>query len=75
MTLTAPETGMSPLRRAAEAAEEATGLRAEIIRGLLMMSPTPPGKHAGTINVVYDQLTTLGEIESRACWPGGSAGG
>jgi Uma2 family endonuclease len=50
------ERGMTPLRRAAEAAEEATGLRAEIIRGVLMMSPTPRIKHARVINAVYDQL-------------------
>ncbi|MGP3927297.1 Uma2 family endonuclease [Streptomyces sp. 8N616] len=56
MTLTTPEHAMSPLRKAAEAAEEATGLRAEIIRGVLMMSPTPRGKHAGIINALYDQL-------------------
>jgi Uma2 family endonuclease len=56
MTLASPERGMSPLRKAAEAAEEATGLRAEIIRGILMMSPTPRGKHAGIINSLYDQL-------------------
>ncbi len=56
MTLASPERGMSPLRKAAEAAEEATGLRAEIIRGVLMMSPTPRGKHAGIINHLYNQL-------------------
>ncbi|MFH8371504.1 Uma2 family endonuclease [Streptomyces sp. NPDC018031] len=56
MTLATPENGMSPLRRAAEAAEEATGLRAEIIRGVLMMSPALRGKHAGIINELYDQL-------------------
>ncbi|WP_237322985.1 Uma2 family endonuclease [Streptomyces sp. JJ36] len=47
---------MSMLRKAAEAAEEATGLRAEIIRGVLMMSPTPRLKHAHIINAIYDQL-------------------
>ncbi len=56
MTLTSLERGMTPLRKAAEAAEEATGLRAEIIRGILMMSPTLRGKHAGIINDLYDQL-------------------
>lgn len=57
MTLMSSEQhGMTPLRRAAEAAEEASGLRAEIIRGVLMMSPTPRGKHAGIINDLYDQL-------------------
>jgi Uma2 family endonuclease len=47
---------MTPLRRAAEAAEEASGLRAEIIRGVLMMFRTPCGKHAGTINDLCDRL-------------------
>ncbi|MEU5639284.1 Uma2 family endonuclease [Streptomyces milbemycinicus] len=56
MTLTIPELGMSRLRKAAEAAEEATGLRAEIIRGVLMMSPTPRGRHAGIINELFRQL-------------------
>ncbi|MDI3390517.1 Uma2 family endonuclease [Streptomyces sp. B-S-A8] len=56
MTVMSPDRAMTPLRKAAEAAEEASGLRAEIIRGVLMMSPTPRGKHAGIINAVYDQL-------------------
>lgn len=56
MTLTIPEADMSSLRQAAEAAEEATGLRAEIIRGILMMSPTPRGKHARVVNVLVRQL-------------------
>lgn len=56
MTLTAHEHGTSPMRLAAEAAEEATGLRAEIIWGVLMMSPTPRFKHARVINVIYEQL-------------------
>jgi Uma2 family endonuclease len=47
---------MTPLRKAAEAAEEASGLRAEIIRGVLMMSPTPRGKHAGVVNAISRQL-------------------
>jgi Uma2 family endonuclease len=47
---------MSRLRRTAEAAEEATGLHAEIIRGVLMMSPTPRGKHAKVVNAVIRQL-------------------
>ncbi|WP_231626906.1 Uma2 family endonuclease [Streptomyces apocyni] len=50
------EREMTPLRKAAEAAEEASGLRAEIIYGVLMMSPTPRGKHAGIVNDLYDQL-------------------
>ncbi|ANZ17784.1 Uma2 family endonuclease [Streptomyces noursei] len=60
MTLMNPERAMTPLRKAAEAAEEASGLRAEIIRGVLMMSPTPCGKHAGTINAISKQL--LGQL-------------
>ncbi|MFI8926737.1 Uma2 family endonuclease [Streptomyces sp. NPDC053474] len=56
MTLTSPERAMTRLRKAAEAAEEASGLRAEIIRGVLMMSPTPRGKHAKAINDLYDRL-------------------
>ncbi|OEV03402.1 hypothetical protein AN216_11800 [Streptomyces oceani] len=51
-----PEADMHSLRRAAELAEEATGLRAEIIRGVLMMSPTPRLKHARVINVINRQL-------------------
>jgi Uma2 family endonuclease len=51
-----PEVTMTPLRRAAEAAENASGLRAEIIRGVVMMSPPPPGKHAGIINALSKQL-------------------
>ncbi|QKW11043.1 Uma2 family endonuclease [Streptomyces sp. NA04227] len=47
---------MTRMRRAAEAAEAASGLRAEIIRGVLMMSPALRGKHAGIINDLYDQL-------------------
>ncbi|MGV9880469.1 Uma2 family endonuclease [Streptomyces sp. NPDC003006] len=56
MTLMSPDRAMTPLRKAAEAAEEASGLRAEIIRGVLMMSPTPRGKHAGIINAVSKQF-------------------
>ncbi|MCP9210191.1 Uma2 family endonuclease [Streptomyces cucumeris] len=54
--LTPPEPGMTPLRKAAEAAEEASGLRAEIIRGVLMMSPTLRGRHAGIINALFRQI-------------------
>ena len=56
MTLTAHENGTSPMRQAAEAAEAATGLRAEIIWGVLMISPTPRFKHARVINVINEQL-------------------
>lgn len=62
MTLMSPERGMTTLRKAAEAAEKASGLRAEIIRGVLMMSPTPRGKHAGIINVINKQM--LGALPS-----------
>ncbi|HLI38867.1 MAG TPA: Uma2 family endonuclease [Streptosporangiaceae bacterium] len=44
------------LRDLAEAAEEATGLRAEVIGGVIMMSPTPGGKHAGVIYQIRRQL-------------------
>jgi len=37
------------LRETAEKIEDATGLRIEIIGGVLMMSPTPRGKHGGVI--------------------------
>ncbi|MBL1102427.1 Uma2 family endonuclease [Streptomyces coffeae] len=56
VSLTPPEPGMTPLRKAAEAAEEASGLRAEIIRGVLMMSPTRRGRHAGIVKALYDQV-------------------
>lgn len=56
MAITPPEQVMTPLRRAAEAAEEASALRAEIIRGSLVMTPPPCGKHAGIINAVAKQL-------------------
>ncbi|MEV7614502.1 Uma2 family endonuclease [Streptomyces sp. NPDC089799] len=44
------------LRRVAEHIEESTGLRVEIMGGSLVMSPTPRGKHAGTIRRVRRQL-------------------
>ncbi|MDH6577632.1 Uma2 family endonuclease [Kitasatospora sp. MAP5-34] len=56
MTLAHPEQQMTSLRQTAELAEQATGFRVEIIRGVLMMSPSPRGAHAGTINRIYDQL-------------------
>jgi Uma2 family endonuclease len=57
MAVTGPEElHMTLLRHKAEAAEEASGLRAEIIRGILMMSPSPTGKHAGIINKLLKQL-------------------
>jgi Uma2 family endonuclease len=59
MPLMHSERGITPLRRAAEEAEKASGLRAEIIRGVLMMSPTPRGKHAGIINALTKQLIAV----------------
>ncbi|MEU1826426.1 MULTISPECIES: Uma2 family endonuclease [Streptomyces] len=56
MVLVGPKPDMTPLRRAADAAEAATGLRAEIIRGVVMMSRTRTGKQAGIVNNLYDQL-------------------
>ncbi|MFC5662824.1 Uma2 family endonuclease [Kitasatospora misakiensis] len=44
------------LRDVAEEIERSTGLRVQIIGGTLMMSPTPRGKHAGTVQVLRDQL-------------------
>ncbi|WP_306363747.1 Uma2 family endonuclease [Nocardia sp. CC227C] len=44
------------LRVAAEQIERATGLRVEILGGHLVMSPTPRGKHAGTIRRLRVQL-------------------
>ncbi|WP_309230625.1 Uma2 family endonuclease [Nocardia sp. SYP-A9097] len=40
----------------AEQIEQATGLRVEILGGSLVMSPTPRGKHAGTIRRLRQQL-------------------
>ncbi|MEU3351650.1 Uma2 family endonuclease [Streptomyces sp. NPDC037389] len=56
MTLADAERGMTLLRRAAEAAEAATGPRAEIIHGVLVLAPRLTGKQAGIINNLYDQL-------------------
>ncbi|GGK67733.1 Uma2 family endonuclease [Nocardia camponoti] len=44
------------LRVVAEEIERATGLRVEILGGSLVMSPTPRGKHAGTIRRLRQQL-------------------
>lgn len=44
------------LRDAAEEIERSTGLRVQIIGGSLVMSPTPRGKHAGTIRLLRAQL-------------------
>ncbi|MFI6651005.1 Uma2 family endonuclease [Streptomyces sp. NPDC050529] len=44
------------LRDIAEQIEEATGLRVQVLGGSLVMSPTPRGKHAGTIRRLRLQL-------------------
>ncbi|MFF3913381.1 Uma2 family endonuclease [Streptomyces sp. NPDC001852] len=44
------------LRELAESIEEATGLRAQIVGGKLVMSPTPRGKHAGVVKRLRRQL-------------------
>ncbi|MEV6277032.1 Uma2 family endonuclease [Nocardia sp. NPDC051832] len=44
------------LRAVAEQIESATGLRVQILGGKLVMSPTPRGKHAGTIRRLRHQL-------------------
>ncbi|MFG2501567.1 Uma2 family endonuclease [Streptomyces sp. NPDC048441] len=57
-----PESKMWPLprpgnlREVAEKIENATGLRAQIVGGSLVMSPTPRGKHAGVIARLRRQL-------------------
>ncbi|WP_406089668.1 Uma2 family endonuclease [Kitasatospora purpeofusca] len=47
------------LRDAAEEIERSTGLRVQIIGGTLVMSPTPRGKHAGTIKRINRRLALL----------------
>jgi Uma2 family endonuclease len=47
------------LRTAAEEIERRTGLRVQIIGGSLVMSPTPRGKHAGTVTRLRLQLDPL----------------
>jgi len=44
------------LREVAEKIEEVTGLRVQVLGGSLVMSPTPRGKHAGTIRRLRLQL-------------------
>jgi Uma2 family endonuclease len=44
------------LRAVAEQIEASTGLRVEILGGSLVMSPTPRGKHAGTIRRLRVQI-------------------
>ncbi|WP_051061625.1 Uma2 family endonuclease [Nocardiopsis chromatogenes] len=47
------------LREVAESIEASTGLQVEIIGGSLVMSPTPRGKHAGTIRRLRVQIEPL----------------
>lgn len=44
------------LREVAEKLEAVTGLRAQIVGGKLVMSPTPRGKHAGVVKRLRRQL-------------------
>ncbi|MFF2142558.1 Uma2 family endonuclease [Kitasatospora sp. NPDC058190] len=44
------------LRDVAEEIEQSTGLRVQIIGGTLVISPTPRGKHAGTVKRLSRQL-------------------
>ncbi|WP_217166656.1 Uma2 family endonuclease [Streptomyces sp. AC512_CC834] len=48
------------LREVAERIEELTGLRAQIVGGKIVMSPTPRGKHAGVIRRLRRQLEAAG---------------
>lgn len=56
-----PAISMRPgrLREAAEQIEESTGLRVQIIGGVLIMSPPSRGKHAGVIRLLRRQLDPL----------------
>ncbi|APE34222.1 hypothetical protein BOX37_09890 [Nocardia mangyaensis] len=56
MTLPAMHPRPGNLREVAEQIERATGLRVEILGGALVMSPTPRGKHAGSIRRLRHQL-------------------
>ncbi|MFJ4439815.1 Uma2 family endonuclease [Streptomyces sp. NPDC088923] len=51
-----PQPHPGNLREVAQQIEATTGLRVEIIGGSLVMSPTPRGKHAGTIRRLRVQL-------------------
>lgn len=44
------------LRVVAEEIEQSTGLRVEILGGNLVMSPTPRGKHAGTVLLIRRRI-------------------
>ncbi|WP_186778282.1 Uma2 family endonuclease [Streptomyces salinarius] len=52
--------GGGKLREFAERVEELTGLRAQIVGGKLVMSPTPRGKHAGVIRRLRRHLEAAG---------------
>ncbi|BCK54130.1 Uma2 family endonuclease [Nocardia wallacei] len=56
MTVPALHPRPGNLRAVAEEIERATGLRAEILRGTLVMSPPPRGKHVGTVRRLRQQL-------------------
>ncbi|WP_203217913.1 Uma2 family endonuclease [Nocardia terpenica] len=56
MTVAAMHPRPGNLRAAAEQIERATGLRVEILGGHLVMSPTPRGKHAGTVRRLRKQI-------------------
>jgi Uma2 family endonuclease len=57
MTVPALSPRPGNLREVAEEIERATGLRVEILGGQLVMSPTPRGKHAGTVKRLLRQLS------------------
>lgn len=71
MTVPAMHPRPGNLRAVAEEIERATGLRAEILGGTLVMAPTPRGKHAGTVRRLRQQLEPRmprGGVEKRgAC--------
>lgn len=54
--MSAPLPTYTHLQEIADQAEQATGLRAEIIGGVIMMSPTPRGKHFGAAARIRRQL-------------------
>ncbi|MCX4699704.1 Uma2 family endonuclease [Streptomyces sp. NBC_01373] len=53
---TGPRPRPGNLREVAEKIEAVTGLRAQIVGGKLVMSPTPRGKHAGVVKRLRRQL-------------------
>jgi hypothetical protein len=54
--MTAPIPPYTHLQRIAGKAEDATGFRAEIIGGAIVMSPPPCGKHFGAAARIRRQL-------------------